>query len=171
MWTLWTEVRTCRPHNLWGRHAPTTGSTLYANVLAAILQYFLCVFSPCVADGMRRLAHAQPHESAPYLARSPDGEPHAAPPAHARAARHPHGPANAALRGMPVVDVHLFPCEQEVCPWCAGFLVQCGCLLARFHSSGAVAGTLCVYRRRSGGHCFTGSSSRIQERSEHAAQG
>jgi hypothetical protein len=101
---LFGRSLTCRPLHLQGRRAPTTGLALYATVLPAILQYFLCIFSSSVPGVMRDLASAQPLASSPHPVRSPGRTPHASAPAHARTARSPHGSRNAARRGARVVD-------------------------------------------------------------------
>jgi hypothetical protein len=103
--SLWRELCTCRPLHLWGTRAPTTGLVPYGNVLPAILQCLPCISYSCVADGMRRLAHAQPHESGPHPTRSPGREPHASAPTHTRAA---------ALRCMRMAGPP--GCEPPQCP-------------------------------------------------------
>jgi hypothetical protein len=103
------------PLHLWGIRAPTTGLALYGNVLPAILQCLPCVSHACVADGVRRLAHAQPYTSDPHRARAPGRELPASAPAHTRTSRDPHGPAPAAeLRGTRMVDPP--GCQPPQCP-------------------------------------------------------
>src|SRR5712691_9213071 len=97
VWTLWPEVDTCCPLDLWADVRLPHDGRSDATLLAAILQDLALPGDPCVADGMGRLALAAPPASGPPPARVPPRIPHASTPLHTPGARDPHGLLNAAL--------------------------------------------------------------------------
>ena len=78
------------------------GVALYATVLSAILQGFPRAGSPCVADGLGRLALAEPSASGPPPAIAPPCLPHTATPGRPHGARDPYHRPNTARCGPPV---------------------------------------------------------------------
>jgi hypothetical protein len=73
---LFGRSRTCRPRNLWGIRAPTTGLSIDATVLVAILQACPCVCAPSMAGQMGRWTHAQLRKADPQSTSSPRHTPH-----------------------------------------------------------------------------------------------
>ena len=81
---------------------PHQGVALYATVLSAILQGFPRAGSPCVADGLGRLALAEPSASGPPPAIAPPCLPHTATPGRPHGTRDPYHRPNTARCGPPV---------------------------------------------------------------------